>query len=551
MTDDDADLAALAGLMGEGNDIFGASTQQEEDRRAEARIAKRRKRLQQRAAELGVVHPPSAAVTEGSSKNRTIGEVETINSKEVSLTNTRKRTMEAVVSVPIKNEEATMKVEEESKGKDEDEDMFDMFSSSVSPIDTKKKDTDDGMTSATKNRGHGQEDWDDAEGYYKPVIGEMIHLLDDKIQLKVLGTVGKGVFSTVLHCSTVSNTHGTIQLPPTVALKCIRHNERMAHAAQTIEVKTLQKLTGAPGIAQLLLPTAEQSQKNLIPKHRGHVLLAFDYMEYNLRDVLQKFGKGVGLSLQAVRSYFAQLLAACTHLQKQGIIHADLKPDNILVSSDFGVVQIADFGSAIHVDSPEADPNVITPYLVSRFYRAPEIILGIQPTYAADLWSIAVTVAEIFLGNVLFPGTSNNDMLFVMMKQLGAVSNRLVRQHLVQCGKHQNDVVSHFQADGASFSFALNTTDPISNTPIHQLIPLQTHSDEQRNTLPRDATRLRQTIQKARSASDSRRSARQFTELLQKCLIMDPDKRINCKHALRHEFFVAPAAATKGALENR
>lgn len=92
----------------------------------------------------------------------------------------------------------------------------------------------------------------------------------------------------------------------------------------------------------------------------------------------------------------------------------DIKPDNVLVSADFGVVMLADFGSAIEPNSPEQ--NQPTPYLVSRFYRAPEIILGLLPSYAADLWSIAVSVAELYLGNVLFQGTSNNDMLYVFMQ---------------------------------------------------------------------------------------------------------------------------------------
>ena len=80
-------------------------------------------------------------------------------------------------------------------------------------------------------------------------------------------------------------------------------------------------------------------------------------MEYNLRDVLQKFGKGIGISLPAVRSYFGQLLAALSHLHKFHIIHADIKPDNVLVSSDFAVIQIADFGSAMDLQSPDPSTN--------------------------------------------------------------------------------------------------------------------------------------------------------------------------------------------------
>lgn len=71
---------------------------------------------------------------------------------------------------------------------------------------------------------------------------------------------------------------------------------------------------------------------------------------------------------QAVRSYSQQLLLALKLLKRANILHADIKPDNILVNESKLVLKLCDFGSASHV----AD-NEITPYLVSRFYRAPEI----------------------------------------------------------------------------------------------------------------------------------------------------------------------------------
>lgn len=412
---------------------------------------------------------------------------------------------------------------------DDDDEGFDMFSSSVSPVEqTHKKDNhrEKNSNSAQSRGNHDhQEDWDDAEGYYKAVIGETITVLDDSIRLRVAGVVGKGVFSTVIQCSTISNTSST-SLPPIIALKCIRHNDTMAKAAMN-ELQTLQKLKGSPGIVPLLMPTT------LTPlEHRGHVLFIFSYMEYNLRDVLQKFGKGVGLSLPAVRSYFGQLLAAATHLQKHGIIHADLKPDNILVSADFGVVQLADFGSAIHVNSPEQ--SQITPYLVSRFYRAPEIVLGLAPTFAIDLWSLAVSVAEVFLGDVVFKGRSNNEMLYEFMQHLGPFSNRMIRQHLVQYQKFP-DVVQQFQAsEGAYYVFLQQTVDAVSGNAVHRILSLQPTTEEQKFPL---ATPLKQRLLKAKSASDSKKIVLQFVDLLQKCLALDPTKRIPLKEALRHEFF--------------
>lgn len=88
----------------------------------------------------------------------------------------------------------------------------------------------------------------------------------------------------------------------------------------------------------------------------------------NLREVLKKFGKDVGLNIKAVKIYAQQLLLSLSLLKKCNIIHADIKPDNILVTDSKNTLKLCDLGSAS--DSSEND---ITPYLVSRFYRAPEI----------------------------------------------------------------------------------------------------------------------------------------------------------------------------------
>ena len=88
----------------------------------------------------------------------------------------------------------------------------------------------------------------------------------------------------------------------------------------------------------------------------------------NLREVLKKYGKDIGLHVKAVRSYTQQLMLALRLMKKASILHADIKPDNILVNETKMHLKLCDFGSASHVSEME-----ITPYLVSRFYRAPEI----------------------------------------------------------------------------------------------------------------------------------------------------------------------------------
>lgn len=297
----------------------------------------------------------------------------------------------------------------------------------------------------------------------------------------------------------------------------------------------MQRLNNSPGIVPLLLPTSTTPLE-----HRGHILLVFPCADHNLRDVLQKFGKGVGLSLGAVRSYFGQLLAAATHLKKHFIIHSDLKPDNILVSANFSVVQLGDFGSALDVSSSSSQQP--TPYLVSRFYRAPEIILGLVPTFAIDLWSLAVSVAEIFLGDVLFKGKNNNDMIYSFMQHLGPFSNRLIRQHLVQCSK--SPVPAHFtqRTDGAGsdYLFAQDTVDPVTGKAVNKYISLFSSTNNSTDSNQHEvfpSTPLSKKLLKAKSAKDSRTLVLLFKDLLQKCLTLDPSRRVSLKDALQHGFF--------------
>jgi serine/threonine-protein kinase PRP4 len=138
----------------------------------------------------------------------------------------------------------------------------------------------------------------------------------------------------------------------------------------------------------------------------------------NLRDVIRKYGKDTGLNIGAVKLYTRQLLIALKHLRNckvraiassvpslvsfivivllaashscVQILHADIKPDNILVNESKTVLKLCDFGSASF-----AHENQATPYLVSRYYRAPEIIVGIPYDYAIDMWSVACCIIEL------------------------------------------------------------------------------------------------------------------------------------------------------------
>jgi serine/threonine protein kinase len=101
----------------------------------------------------------------------------------------------------------------------------------------------------------------------------------------------------------------------------------------------------------------------------NHLCLVFESMGGgNLREVLKKYGARIGLNVKAVKLYAQKLMLSLKGLKKCKILHADIKLDNILVNDTKTSIRLADLGSASYNDE-----NAITPYLVSRFYRAPEI----------------------------------------------------------------------------------------------------------------------------------------------------------------------------------
>ena len=117
---------------------------------------------------------------------------------------------------------------------------------------------------------------------------------------------------------------------------------------------------------------------------------------------------------------------ALSYLHRHKLIHADLKPDNIMVSDDTRRIKLCDFGSVL---TPQEIPETQTDHLVSPFYRPPEVILGCFPfDSAVDIWAAGCTLFELFTGKFMFPGRSNNHLLKLHMEAKGKISSKLLRK---------------------------------------------------------------------------------------------------------------------------
>ncbi|XP_058079319.1 uncharacterized protein LOC131227532 isoform X2 [Magnolia sinica] len=220
----------------------------------------------------------------------------------------------------------------------------DMFCDDIfgeSPAGVRKSGKGDGFQ---VERSGLHDNWDDAEGYYSYRFGEV---LDGRYE--VTAAHGKGVFSTVVRAKDLKAGKGD---PEEVAIKIIRNNDTM-YKAGLEELVILKKLAGAD-------PEDKRHCVRFLSsfKYRNHLCLVFESLHMNLREVLKKFGRNIGLKLTAVRAYAKQLFIALKHLRNCGVLHCDIKPDNMLVNEAKNVLKLCDFGNAMF-----AGKNEITPYL--------------------------------------------------------------------------------------------------------------------------------------------------------------------------------------------
>ncbi|XP_056333679.1 serine/threonine-protein kinase PRP4 homolog isoform X2 [Danio aesculapii] len=338
-----------------------------------------------------------------------------------------------------------------------------------------------------------RDNWTDAEGYYRVNIGEVL----DK-RYAVYGYTGQGVFSNVIRARDLARANQE------VAVKIIRNNEMMQKTGLK-ELEFLKKLNDADADDKFHCLRLFRHFY-----HKQHLCLVFEPLSMNLREVLRKYGKDVGLHIKAVRSYSQQLFLALKHLKRCNILHADIKPDNILVNESKTILKLCDFGSASHV----AD-NDITPYLVSRFYRAPEIIIGKSYDYGIDMWSVGCTLYELYTGKILFPGKTNNHMLKLNMDLKGKLPNKMIRKGLF---KDQ-----HFDQN---LNFLYTEVDKVTEREkITVMSTINPTKDLSMDMVGRQAL-----------PEDQRKKVVQLKDLLDQILMLDPAKRITINQALQHPF---------------
>jgi len=152
--------------------------------------------------------------------------------------------------------------------------------------------------------------------------------------------------------------------------------------------------------------------------------LVMEYVPETIHRTLRNHTKAKRLlHITYTKVYMFQICRSLAYIHSMGICHRDIKPQNLLLNTKTHEVKLCDFGSAKILIKGE--PNVA--YICSRYYRAPELIFeATDYTTAIDIWSLGCVMAELLLGNPLFPGDSGVDQLIEIIKVLGTPTKEQV-----------------------------------------------------------------------------------------------------------------------------
>ncbi|KAL9871804.1 serine/threonine-protein kinase minibrain-like isoform 2-T3 [Glossina fuscipes fuscipes] len=295
-----------------------------------------------------------------------------------------------------------------------------------------------------------------------------------------------------------------------VAIKIIKNKKPFLNQAQ-IEVKLLE-----------MMNRADAENKYYIVKlkrhfmWRNHLCLVFELLSYNLYDLLRNTNFR-GVSLNLTRKFAQQLCTALLFLStpELNIIHCDLKPENILLCNPKrSAIKIVDFGSSCQLGQR------IYQYIQSRFYRSPEVLLGIPYDLAIDMWSLGCILVEMHTGEPLFSGCNEVDQMNKIVEVLGMPPKYLLDQaHKTR--KFFDKIVS----DG---SYVLKKSQngrkykPPGSRKLHDILGVETGGPGGRRL-----------DEPGHSLADYLK----FKDLILRMLDFDPKTRVTPYYALQHNFF--------------
>ncbi|NXU05742.1 MK09 kinase, partial [Buphagus erythrorhynchus] len=317
----------------------------------------------------------------------------------------------------------------------------------------------------------------DSQFYSVQVADSTFTVLKRYQQLKPIGSGAQGIvcaaFDTVLGIN--------------VAVKKLsRPFQNQTHAKRAYRELVLLKCVNHKNIISLL--NVFTPQKSL--EEFQDVYLVMELMDANLCQVIH-----MELDHERMSYLLYQMLCGIKHLHSAGIIHRDLKPSNIVVKSDC-TLKILDFGLA----RTACTNFMMTPYVVTRYYRAPEVILGMGYKENVDIWSVGCIMGELVKGCVIFQGTDRILPYGKAWQQLCAFD--VLSAHMMK----DTDCLTNAKSMRGICAFLGKFEELFPDW----IFPSESDRDKLKTSQARD--------------------------LLSKMLVVDPDKRISVDEALRHPY---------------
>ena len=357
------------------------------------------------------------------------------------------------------------------------------------------------------NDGHDNEDSD-----YILYVNDWLGTEEGHRYL-ILDVLGQGTFGQVVKCQNMT-THEI------VAVKVIK-NKKAYFNQSMMEVTILETLN------QHWDPRDEHNILRLQDTfiHAKHLCLVFELLSSNLYELIKQ-NSFRGLSTSLVRVFITQLLDALVVLKNAQLIHCDLKPENILLRTlQAPSIKLVDFGSACH------EQQTVYTYIQSRFYRSPEVLLGVPYTSAIDMWSLGCIAAELFLGLPIFPGTSEYNQVSRIVDMLG-----LPPQYMLDTGRQTREFFNaHTDAYGRT-AYSIKPIDQYSRE--HRVQEQVSKQYFPGSTLPEIIRLAPISRRSGRTADTEKEMANRaaFTDFVTGLLNLDPLTRWTPQQAKMHPF---------------
>ncbi|KAK2530178.1 Cdk10 [Columba guinea] len=225
-------------------------------------------------------------------------------------------------------------------------------------------------------------------------------------EFEKLNRIGEGTYGIVYRARDTLTDE-------TVALKKVR----MDNEKDGMPISSLREITL---LLQLRHPNIVELKEVVVGNHLESIFLVMGYCEQDLASLLENMQ--TPFSEAQVKCITLQVLKGLQYLHENYIIHRDLKVSNLLMT-DKGCVKIADFGLARTYGMP---PKPMTPKVVTLWYRAPELLLGMTTqTTSIDMWAVGCILAELLAHKPLLPGTSEIHQIDLIVQLLGTPNENI------------------------------------------------------------------------------------------------------------------------------